>query len=115
MLPNFLDYRHLNKTYFDSFGESLGFFDATIYDSCWILALSVIESGSLDTSSICEVLPTISSYYCARTGNCHFDLVGDRDELDMEFWGYLQQGEKVTMSQYGSYFASNNTIRWEIE
>jgi ABC-type branched-subunit amino acid transport system substrate-binding protein len=115
VLPVSEVYRQVNRSYFDSFGESLGFFDATIYDSCWVLALSVIKAKSLKTSTIVDVLPSVASNYSGITGFCNFDLEGDRNKLDMELWGYFQIDGIASRYRYGSFFASNKTIKWRIE
>ena len=115
VLPVSKVYRQVNRSYFDSFGESLGFFDATIYVSCWVLALSVIEAKSLKTSTIVDVLPSVASNYSGITGFCNFDLEGDRNKLDMELWGYFQIDDVASRYRCGSYFASNKTIKWRIE
>jgi len=39
-------YKRVNRAFVDEFNMSLGYYDANIYDCCWVMALSVLEAGS---------------------------------------------------------------------
>jgi ABC-type branched-subunit amino acid transport system substrate-binding protein len=62
----------------DRFGDELEFYDANIYDSCMIMGLSVIETGSNNANLVEEALPSVAMDYVGLTGPCGLDEYRDR-------------------------------------
>jgi branched-chain amino acid transport system substrate-binding protein len=79
MMPESTALKELNSRYNDTFGEDIGYYEANLYDVCWILSLSVLEAGSDNASALRSVIPDIAAGYPGVTGNCTLDQYGDRN------------------------------------
>jgi hypothetical protein len=90
----------------------VNFYDAAMYDACWLYALSVIEVGSTNTSLIKEVLPVIAETYEGATGVCALDEFGDRVKADYHIWGLALEEEKIVDKLFGYYHSDSDSISW---
>lgn len=79
LMPESTALEELNSFYRDTFGEDIGYYEANLYDVCWILSLSVLEAGSDNASAMRSVIPDVAAVYPGVTGNCTLDQYGDRD------------------------------------
>jgi ABC-type branched-subunit amino acid transport system substrate-binding protein len=79
LMPESSALEELDSLYMDEFGVNMGFYDANLYDVCWVLALSALEAGSDDASAMREVIPEVAARYQGVTGNCTLDQYGDRN------------------------------------
>ncbi len=85
-------------------------YTANLYDICWIYALSVFSTGSVDALTIGRVLPEIASGYTGITGNCALDENGDRAPHVFDIWGVGERGGNV---RYASYDYSTKETIWD--
>jgi ABC-type branched-subunit amino acid transport system substrate-binding protein len=99
-----------SKQWFD-FSDSLGyeptFYDACIYDICWIYAKSVLESASVSTENIKSVMPEVTSQYFGVTGWCNLNEDGDRYSVDYDIMSY---DEVFGWRTWGTYEKIAETI-----
>lgn len=85
---------------------------ANAYDSHWVVALSVLEAGSLDASDVAAVLPTVASNFMGASGWCDLDETGDRNPQFFTIWGYaLEDGEAASV-QLGEWSQFSGVV-WD--
>ncbi|MBN2335269.1 ABC transporter substrate-binding protein [Candidatus Bathyarchaeota archaeon] len=113
-MPDTETMRELDAAYRAEFGEPLGYFDANVYDSLWVMALSVVEAGSADGDAVEGVLPKAAEGYRGLTGLCLLDAVGDRDHIDCELWGYYMVDGEAEGHLYGYYNATSRSVNWDV-
>lgn len=112
-----------NSTLFYDFAEKMynhselevNFYDAAMYDACWLYALSVIDVRSTNTSLIKEVLPVIAETYEGATGVCALDEFGDRVKADYHIWGLALEEGKIVDKLFGYYYSDSDSISWVTE
>jgi ABC-type branched-subunit amino acid transport system substrate-binding protein len=87
-------YQGVDEAYEERFREPLSFYDANIYDACWIMALSIIEVNYTDGEAVRRLLLEVALRYTGASGNCQLDEFGDREACDYALLGYrLIDGE----------------------
>ncbi|MCW3978497.1 MAG: ABC transporter substrate-binding protein [Candidatus Bathyarchaeota archaeon] len=102
-------YERVNAAFEAGLGYELGFYDANIYDCCWILALSAIEAGTDDGDVVRTVLPEVASNYSGMSGPCTLDAYGDRDAVDYDIWGYIEE-ESCNSVKFGRYDCESDQV-----
>jgi ABC-type branched-subunit amino acid transport system substrate-binding protein len=106
-------YRHVNEAYEASFDKSLGFYEANIYDCCWVMALSVIEAGSTNSTAVMEVILEVAANYTGASGNCHLDTNGDRDAVDYSLLGVFEVEGGYESLVCGTYHHNTEEVEWD--
>lgn len=112
-LPETEVYRWVNEAFGASLNRTLSFYNANIYDGCWIMALSVIEANMTNASAIIDVLPRVALNYTGASGNCHLDENGDRDTMDYALWGYFEVDGECTCLKCGTYHNDSDEVEWD--
>jgi ABC-type branched-subunit amino acid transport system substrate-binding protein len=79
-------FQKLNEAYHVEFNRTLRYYQANLYDACWIMALSVIEAGTANATEIEDILPAIASRYNGATGRCLLDENRTR-VASYDIWG----------------------------
>jgi ABC-type branched-subunit amino acid transport system substrate-binding protein len=93
---------------------AMSFFDAALYDCCWVYALSVLEADGTSATDVVEVLPRVASGYRGVTGLCVLDENGDREMVDFALKGYSETSPgSYAFWEYGFYNSTSNTITWD--
>lgn len=110
-----MDYDHpkfpeISTEFFDITGRELEFYDATTYDSCWILAESAIVSQADNAHFIKMAMEQLVVDYDGLSGISTFDENGDRIGSDYDIWCYDIDGGVPTIKHYGYYDFETNTI-----
>lgn len=106
-------YDGLNAEYEALFGESMDLYDANLYDECWIMALSVLQSNSTSGLQVQEALPEVASNYTGVSGRCLLDENGDRLSVDYALWGYFEVDGTHVRLRCGTYSYENDDIDWD--
>jgi branched-chain amino acid transport system substrate-binding protein len=106
VIPSSDKFADLNNEFQRKFGEELGFYDANIYDCCWLFALSVIEAGSNNAVELKPVLIGIAEDYIGVTGLCRFDCYGDRAAATYSIYQYKPYGDTIQIVE---------NDRWQID
>jgi len=86
---------------------------ANLYDICWIYALSVFSTNSVDAETIKQVLPDIAAGYNGITGNCELDENGDRVPSKFNVWGVGEIDGNIQLVNYASYDYSTKETVWD--
>lgn len=102
---------NLTLSYLEEFEESLDFYVANIYDASWVLALSVLEAGTVDGVKVAEVLPAIAASYEGLTGLCRLDFHGDRSSYTLGIFACSLDGE-LRWVLAGYYYSEEKLVRW---
>ena len=92
--------------------DVLDFYDTSIYDSCMVLGLSVIDADSTNAFNVCEVLPSVAEDYVGLTGPCGLDVNGDRQVFQMGLYK-LSINPSHRWTLVGYYSSPDNTVSWE--
>lgn len=106
-------YESMNQTFFREFDWSLGYYDANVYDCCWIMALSVLEAGTADGTEVAKVLPEVASSYRGVTGLCSLNEKGERAHVDYDLRGFFEVNGTYQYLKCGFYNGSTGTITWD--
>jgi ABC-type branched-subunit amino acid transport system substrate-binding protein/outer membrane murein-binding lipoprotein Lpp len=109
-----------NSELFDDFalkmdeypGLDVGIYEATMYDACWLYALSVIEVGNTNTSYVKDVLPVIAETYEGASGFCALDENGDKVTSDFEIWSLAVEEGVLVNKKIGYYHSESDDISW---
>ena len=92
-------------------GDVLDFYDASIYDSCMVLGLSVIEADSTNGSVVRDVLPDVAEGYVGLTGPCGLDVNGDRRVFQMGLYE-LSTDPAQRWRLIGHFNSLDKTVSW---
>jgi hypothetical protein len=106
-------YDVVNQTFFGEFDWSLGYYDANVYDCCWVIALSVLEAGTADGTEVAKVLPEVASDYRGVTGPCSLNEGGERAHVDYDICGFFDVNGTCEYLKCGFYSGSTGTITWD--
>jgi len=106
-------YDRVNAEYEALFGDSMDLYDANLYDECWIIALSVLQSNSTNGLQVQEVLPEVSSNYTGASGRCLLDENGDRLSVDYALWGYFEVDGTCRCLRCGTYSYESDDVEWD--
>jgi branched-chain amino acid transport system substrate-binding protein len=88
---------------------------ANLYDICWIYALSVFSTNSVDAETIKKVLPDIAAGYNGITGNCELDSNGDRAPYKFNVWGVGEIAGNIQLVKYAYYDFSIKDTVWDTD
>jgi len=92
--------------------STLSFYDANIYDSIMVAALTLLRSNSTDATTLEAVLPAVTESYIGATGSILLDDNGDRTALNYDLWTYLNVNGENKASICGQYDAAVDKITW---
>jgi branched-chain amino acid transport system substrate-binding protein len=106
-------YESVNQAFVDEFNRSLGYYDANIYDCCWVMALSVLEAGTADGEEVVKVLPEVAAGFTGATGPCILDENGDREGVDYDLWGYFEVDGTCESLRCGTYHHESDSVEWD--
>jgi branched-chain amino acid transport system substrate-binding protein len=104
-------FQKLNEAFYGEFNWTLSYYQANLYDACWIMALSVIEAGTTNATGIEEILPIVSSQYDGATGRCLLDENRTR-VASYDIWGYFEVDGAPKKLRCGFYNAITGEITW---
>ena len=106
-------YDVVNQTFFGELDWSLGYYDANVYDCCWVMALSVLEAGTADGTEVAKVLPEVASGYRGVTGPCSLNEGGERAHMDYDIRGFFDVNGTCEYLKCGFYDGTTGTITWD--
>ncbi len=93
--------------------EAPSFFDASLYDCCWVYALSVLDADGVSAADVGDVLPRVASTYRGVTGLCVLDENGDRKIVGFVLKGYSETSPGCyAFKEYGFYNSTTGQITW---
>jgi len=83
---------------------------ASMYDACWLYAVTVYKIRSVDVSSVLDIIPRVSFDYIGISGNCSLNRNGDRMNAFYDFYEYANENEEIRLVKYGFYNVTANMI-----
>jgi branched-chain amino acid transport system substrate-binding protein len=99
---------------YDNTGLWMGFYEGCQYDSAWILALDVLQSGSTDATDIIPLIPSTANHFFGATGWCLLDDTGDRSPPNYDIWGYVPNTDgTVGFTRYGVWSPVTGDVAWD--
>jgi PKD repeat protein len=110
-LQDSVQYRNVNDRYKSIIGSDLGLYNASLYDTCWLYANSILEAESQSYDEVIELILYAASTYEGITGTLLLDVNGDRISPDYSIMG-LADAPEVTFEKYGYYNARTSEIIW---
>lgn len=105
------------EKYYQLTGYRPGFYAATQYDACWLLAMAILETGSTDASVIADALIPLSSKFYGLTGWLTLDENGDRLPQSFDIWGFYKNkstGEYL-FRKWGKFDGRTMEVAWDDE
>jgi branched-chain amino acid transport system substrate-binding protein len=105
--------RDVEDRFVSMIGMPFNVYTANLYDICWIYALSVFTTDSVDASTIKNVLPDIAAGYNGITGNCELDGNGDRVPSIFDVWGVGEIEGRIQLLKYAYYDHSTQETVWD--
>lgn len=106
-------YERVNARWQAAFHEPLGFYDANIYDGCWVLALSALEVDSDNGTAVREVIHEVAGNYTGASGRCLMNQYGDRMAVDYALWRYFEVDGDYRNLRCGTYDYNSDEIEWD--
>lgn len=106
-----VQYRNVNDRYREIIGSDLGLYNASLYDTCWLFANSILEGDSQSYEKVLEKIPIAASTHEGITGTLLLDENGDRISPDYTIMG-LADTPEITFEKYGYYNARTSEIIW---
>ena len=107
-------YQDFASIYTSTYGSGPSFEACLIYDSCWVMAKSVIAAGSNEGEDVNPVVIPTSNAFTGTTGRCTLDSNGDRAQMDYDVWGYSIEPTGFISVKYGYYTGLTDTTTWYI-
>jgi branched-chain amino acid transport system substrate-binding protein len=86
--PNSTKYSDVAARYVAATGNDFSVYRGYLYDAAWVLAKSIIETGSDDATRVAQVLPSVCESYYGATGWCRLNEYGDRAPPHCDIWYY---------------------------
>ena len=99
----------LVSDYFDAVAQQASFYIAADYDAAWCLALSAIETGSVDANDIYPCWPEVPRNFYGASGWVDLDDNGDRKPGIFDIWGYVDD----TFTSWGQYNGIEISVQWD--
>jgi ABC-type branched-subunit amino acid transport system substrate-binding protein len=112
MDPDNKVYGRINQTFYENSNSSLGLERAYIYDSCWILAKSVLEAESVNGSEVADVVRLVASEHWGASGNFVLNEDGERAFVDYEFRSFVEVDDRLEYLTCGFYNGTSGVITW---
>jgi len=92
------------------FGEDPDSYSMNAYDAAWLLALSVMLTGSDDGAKVASVLPQVTARYYGITGTITLDEAGDRAAGDYGVFKIVQTPDGPAWRLVAVYHIDTDTI-----
>ncbi|MCW4012338.1 MAG: ABC transporter substrate-binding protein, partial [Candidatus Bathyarchaeota archaeon] len=113
-LEDSAQYRDVNERYISIVGSDLGLYNATLYDTCWLYAYTILEAESQNTLNVLNQLPLTAANHNGITGTWLLDAGGDRISPDYSIMG-LADSPEITFQKYAYYNTRTSEIIWTYE
>ena len=105
-------YAKFSLDYLSIMGQQPDFYASSMYDACWLYALTIIKGWVSDTSYVKQGLPYIAENYYGASGWLRLNEEGDRYAVDYKIWGYGLKDGKTVDVVYGYYDALDAQVTW---
>ncbi len=109
--PDFLE---MNNLYKAEFGYGMDFYQANVYDCCWLMAHLVINTNTTGGATLQSSILEVASNHSGITGALSLDENGDRIYAPYTIWGYFAIDGGFASRECGYYDPVNGVITWDI-
>ena len=92
--------------------QPAGYFTGTKYDAAWLIALSIIQTGSTEAGVIARALPEVAGSYYGATGSCELDENGDRMSSSYHIPGPFDRDGVYGYQNYGRFDGETGIMTW---
>lgn len=106
-------WEEFKERYVDVMGDAPFYWEGTAYDAAWCIALSVLETGSVEGTVVRDVLPSVSARYYGVTGWSELNIDGDRMPYISDIWGYALVDGEHTYMKFGEYNFQTRETKWD--
>ncbi|MBN2335266.1 ABC transporter substrate-binding protein [Candidatus Bathyarchaeota archaeon] len=103
-------FTRVEEAYLDATGEQISYHHANLYDSLWIMVLSVAEAESINAAEVSSRLRVAAENHQGITGYIHFSDWGDRDCVDWTLWCLVDRGDGVEAEICGLYSYADDEV-----
>jgi branched-chain amino acid transport system substrate-binding protein len=86
--PTSTKYTALEARYVEATGGSFNMNQAYLYDAAYVLARTIIETGSYNATKVAAALPGVCENTCGVSGWCKLNEYGDRAPPPFDIWYY---------------------------
>ena len=107
------EYDEINTLYREKFNVDMDFYQANVYDCCWLMAHLVIDTDSTDGAILQSSILEVAANHTGITGNLSLDENGDRVYAPYSIWGYFEVDGEYVSRVCGSYDPENGVISWD--
>jgi branched-chain amino acid transport system substrate-binding protein len=106
---------NLNTRYRALTGQTASFYIGALYDSAWLVALSVFETKSMEARDIVPVIRDVASQTYGVTGWLSLDEYGDREPQIFDVWGYYKDPDDgmIKFGKFGEYNGQAINVIWD--
>lgn len=113
--PNSTKFTTLAARYEEATGKEFTIYRAYLYDAAWVLAESILATGSDDATRVTEVLPSVCENHFGVTGWCRLNEYGDRAPPRFDIWYYTAGATTPSVClQAGTYDPDTHVVLWNM-
>ena len=115
-MPDSTRYNDLKAQYEAATGKDFSIYRAYLYDAAWVLAKTILETGSDDATRVAAALPSVCENHYGVTGWCKLDEYGDRAPPTYDIWYYAPGATAPSVSALaGNYYPDTRVTNWSAE
>jgi ABC-type branched-subunit amino acid transport system substrate-binding protein len=112
---NNTDYQKVNQHYKERFDNDMDFYQANVYDCCWLMAHCIIDLNTTNGASIRSNIIEVASNHQGITGELSLDPNGDREIVTYAYYGYFEVNNTYVSNICGLYHEEKGQIIWKNE
>lgn len=107
-------FQEFDELYYELTSYRTGFYTATQYDACWLMAKSVLNTGSTEATAMANVIVPISYRHHGLTGWAALDENGDRMPQIFDIWGLYEDPDtgEYLFQKWGEYDGRTIVVSW---
>lgn len=108
-------YTELEARYVAATERPFSIQSAYLYDAAWVLAKTILETGSDNATKVTAALPGVCEVYYGTTGLCKLNEYGDRSPPTFDVWFYAPGATAPTESLLaGTYDTDTGVTSWNM-
>jgi branched-chain amino acid transport system substrate-binding protein len=111
--PDTTKYTDLEARYVAATGEDFSIYWAYLNDAAWVLAKSILETGSDNATMVASVFPSVCENFYGASGWCRLNEFGDRAPPPFDIWFYAPGTTAASESRLaGTYYPDTRVANW---
>jgi len=105
------EYNNLSQIFEENYGENESIFQPYLYDSLWITALTLINTGTTQNETVINEFTAVAEAYEGVTGNCALDSNNERYSSTYQILYYTISDNHITLWKCGEV-KSDESVKW---